>query len=140
MKKNYILNSAQNLYSIRGALMSMGMMFLSCGVLIGFILPTKVDYYLTPCIAVALPIIYVVVFCFFPETPQSLLKSGRLSEAEAAFNFYKGINNEIKPQMSRSVEESKTAREVQSEFEALKTIILTGNANVPVKIDDFCRC
>lgn len=118
----------------------MGMMFLSCGVLIGFILPTKVDYYLTPCIALVPPILYVGIFCFFPETPQSLLMSGRLAEAEAAFNFYKGIDDEKKPQASRSVEESKMATEVQNEFEELKTIILTGNENVSVKINDFCKC
>lgn len=122
---------------IRGALMSMGMMFLSCGVLIGFILPTKIDYYLTPCIALALPILYVVVVCFFPETPQSLLRSGQLAEAEAAFNFYKGVDYEKKPRTSISVDESKTSTEGQSEFEDLKTIILTGDANVPVKLHDF---
>ncbi|XP_039948381.1 facilitated trehalose transporter Tret1-like [Bactrocera tryoni] len=124
---------------VRGTLMSMGMTFLSCGIVTGFILPTKVDYYLTPCIGLALPIIYVVVFCFFPETPQSLLRSGRFTEAEAAFNFYKGIDNAKNLQLSRRVEESKTATEVQSEFEELKTIILRENANVTVKLQDFCR-
>ncbi|XP_049303917.1 facilitated trehalose transporter Tret1-like [Bactrocera dorsalis] len=147
---NYFVQNVEYLYAGRffagitaGGLFVIAPMFFSeildkdCGILTGFILPTKVDYYLTPCIGLALPIIYVVVFRFFPETPQSLLRSGRFTEAEAAFNFYKGIDNGVNVQLSRRVEESKTATEIQSEFEELKAIILTGNANVPVKLKDF---
>ncbi|XP_053955055.1 uncharacterized protein LOC128861157 [Anastrepha ludens] len=122
---------------IRGALMSMSMMLLSCGVLVGFILPTKLNYYITPCIALVFPILYYIGLCFFPETPQSLLKHERLVEAEAAFSFYKGIDNRSQKEFISTVEASKSESRIPSEFEEFKAIVLSADSCQPVTLHDF---
>ncbi|XP_017489778.1 PREDICTED: facilitated trehalose transporter Tret1-like [Rhagoletis zephyria] len=122
---------------IRGALMSMGMMFVSCGVLVGFILPTKVNYYVTPCIAVVFPIFYLLALYFFPDTPHSLLKRNRLAEAEAAFNFYKGIDCHSVQKSNAHMDRTKEASGMQSEFEEWKAIFLNGSSSQRVRLQDF---
>ncbi|XP_017490199.1 PREDICTED: facilitated trehalose transporter Tret1-like, partial [Rhagoletis zephyria] len=122
---------------IRGALMSMGMMFVSCGVLVGFILPTKVNYYVTPCIAVVFPIFYLLALYFFPDTPHSLLKRNRLAEAEEAFNFYKGIDCHSVQKSNAYMDRTKEASGMQSEFEEWKAIFLNGSSSQRVRLQDF---
>ncbi|XP_069962917.1 facilitated trehalose transporter Tret1 isoform X2 [Bactrocera oleae] len=120
--------------NIRGAIMSLGMLFLSGGTVMGFILPTVLNYHVIPCIALLFPIVFLIALYFFPETPQSLLKSNNLTEAKAAFDFYNGVGTEKSPSFRSSVNASEP---VQNEFEELSTNILKGDSSQSVTMDDF---
>uniref|UniRef100_A0A0A1WI53 Facilitated trehalose transporter Tret1 n=3 Tax=Zeugodacus cucurbitae TaxID=28588 RepID=A0A0A1WI53_ZEUCU len=119
---------------IRGAIMSMGMVFLSGGTVMGFVLPTVFNYYVIPCIALFFPTVFLIALCFFPETPQSLLKSNNIAAAKAAFDFYNGIENESNRTLDPSNE---TSQRVESEFEELKSNILKGDSSQSITIYDF---
>lgn len=132
----FIVSSNGSYYSIRGAIMSLGMLFLSGGTVTGFVLPTVLNYYVTPCIALLFPIVFLTALCFFPETPQSLLKNNNITEAKAAFEFYNGIGRVKNRSFGSSIEASQT---VEREFEELKTNILKGDSSQPVTMHDFCK-
>ncbi|XP_050323526.1 facilitated trehalose transporter Tret1-like [Bactrocera neohumeralis] len=119
--------------NIRGAIMSSGMLFLSGGTVTGFVLPSVLNYHVIPCIGLLFSIVFLIALYFFPETPQSLLKSNNILEAKAAFDFYNGLRSE-KNSLSYSLKASET---VQSEFEELSRNILNGDSSQPITIDDF---
>uniref|UniRef100_A0A0K8VJ11 Facilitated trehalose transporter Tret1 n=1 Tax=Bactrocera latifrons TaxID=174628 RepID=A0A0K8VJ11_BACLA len=119
--------------NIRGAIMSSGMLFLSGGIVTGFVLPSLLNYHVIPCIGLLFPSVFLIALCFFPETPQSLLKSNNILEAKAAFDFYNGLGSE-KNSLSYSLKASET---VQGEFEKLSRNILNGDSSQPITIDDF---
>ncbi|XP_067617013.1 uncharacterized protein [Eurosta solidaginis] len=122
---------------IRGALMSVGMLLISAGILVGFILPVTLNFYVTPCMVLVLPISYYLLLCFFPETPHTLLKRNRLKEAEASFNFYKGIDSRKKSQPSTGAMESKTTCGNLNEFEGLRAIIMQSDSRRSLNFRDF---
>ncbi|XP_036341275.1 facilitated trehalose transporter Tret1-like [Rhagoletis pomonella] len=120
---------------IRGALTSLAMMFYSCGILIGYILPSYLDYYVIPCIIIFLSIIYIVIMAFFPETPTSLMQRGKVEEAEIAFNFYKNLKPKkyVRELFVNELQSSSTL----SEFEDLKASKLQGGKTAPISLGDF---
>lgn len=61
-------------YRIRGRLGSLLMLSVTIGILFGFIAGTYLTYYLVPKIFLPLPIVFFVLFIFFPETPQYYIK------------------------------------------------------------------
>ncbi|XP_039948274.1 facilitated trehalose transporter Tret1-like [Bactrocera tryoni] len=120
---------------IRGALTSLAMMFYSCGILIGFILPSYLDYHLIPCIVIFLSIIYFAVLSLFPDTPGSLLERGQLEEAEKAFNFYNNIDRKVTVR-ELCVNELQTSTAI-SDFEELKASKLKGGKATSITLQDF---
>ncbi|XP_065354591.1 facilitated trehalose transporter Tret1-like [Calliphora vicina] len=121
--------------SIRGALSSMAMLFLSFGIMTGFVLSSHLDYYLNPCIIIIFPIIYLVAATQFPETPQFLLRKQKIDKAREAFKFYKNIpkqeNIEATTAKQQEVEEN-------AEFQELKQNVLSSNGeSQPLAFKDF---
>lgn len=57
-----------------------------------------------PCIALLLPIIYIILIIFLPETPLFLLRAGKTERAEKSFYFYKSLSVED-PQSKKEFEE-----------------------------------
>lgn len=60
--------------SIRGRLGSFPMFLLNIGCLLGYISGAKLDYYYIPCISVVFPIVFLVIFSIFPNTPQYYIR------------------------------------------------------------------
>lgn len=83
------------------------MLSVNFGILLGFILSTHLDYHLVPFISICLPIIYLIGSCFFPETPQHLLKKNQYQAAEKSFEFYKNCSVKQKQQCSDSFDNLK---------------------------------
>lgn len=61
------------------------------GTLLAFVIGTYVDY--TTCLIVYLsfPIVFMVIFLYFPETPLFLLRKGHGERAVKSIRFYRNI-------------------------------------------------
>lgn len=70
----YITDIANN--SIRGKLSSFSYAARNIGILIAYILGPLLPYKIVPCVYVTVPIVFVIWFAFFPNTPQFHLKQG----------------------------------------------------------------
>lgn len=64
--------------SVRGALGSVTSVGIDIGTLLAFILGAYFNYRVTPIVAIAITLLFTVVFAFFPETPLFLLKRNQL--------------------------------------------------------------
>lgn len=62
---------------VRGSLGSLLVLSCNVGILIAFILGNYVTYCIQPIILASLPVLFFVVFAFFPESPQYLMKIGK---------------------------------------------------------------
>lgn len=60
--------------SVRGRLGSLMMLTANAGFLLSFVAGNYLEYHQIPYIGLAISILYLLVFIFFPETPQFLLK------------------------------------------------------------------
>lgn len=65
-------------YSIRGALSTIVSVGADFGTLLAFALGTYCNYNVTPIAAIAVTVLYAVLFLFFPETPIFLLKQNQI--------------------------------------------------------------
>lgn len=74
-----------------------------------------------------IPVVFVVLFWFFPESPQQLLKNKQHLEAEKALRFYRNIDEK----------DAQLNSELQSEFEKFKSIAQQNESNPPLKLADF---
>ncbi|KAM7364422.1 facilitated trehalose transporter Tret1-like [Cochliomyia hominivorax] len=110
--------------SIRGALSSMAMLFLSFGIMTGFVLSSYLDYYLSPCIIVIFPLVYLTAVTQFPETPQFLLRKQQIEKAREAFKFYKNLSKE---QNIEATSDKQQEAQENAEFQELKENILSTN-------------
>ncbi|XP_023296253.2 facilitated trehalose transporter Tret1-like [Lucilia cuprina] len=100
--------------SIRGRLTSLFALTLNLGVLIGYILSSYVPYHIIPWLVLPVPVMYLIIATYFPETPQYLLRKGHEEEARKSFMFYKNNIDQ------RGAAERITA---QNQFEELKIAI-----------------
>ncbi|KNC32811.1 putative facilitated trehalose transporter Tret1-2 [Lucilia cuprina] len=120
--------------SLRGTLSSLLMLFLSFGIMMGFVFSSLLDYYLNSCIIITFPILYLVVLTKFPETPQFLLRKQKIEKAHKAFKFYKNLTK------SKNIEATKVEQQelnVDGEFQELKLNILTNNIEEKLSFKDF---
>lgn len=99
--------------SIRGALASMLTVATNGGVLTGFIVGNFFDYNTVPKILIGFPVLFVICYQFFPESPWYLVHSNRLVEAEASLRFYRNM----KLNVDKKVEEV-----FQLEFQRLRVL------------------
>ncbi|EDW03499.1 facilitated trehalose transporter Tret1 [Drosophila grimshawi] len=80
---------------IRGTLASMVMLSINIGILIGYILGTRLAYHLVPLIVVVCPICYfILVLLFIRDSPTHLIRKGKIMAAEQSFRYYKNIKGE----------------------------------------------
>lgn len=62
--------------SVRGSLGSLLVLNCNIGILIAFVLGNYLSYTTGVIVLASLPILFLIVFPFFPESPQYLMKSG----------------------------------------------------------------
>ncbi|TDG42783.1 hypothetical protein AWZ03_010795 [Drosophila navojoa] len=117
--------------NIRGALSSMAMMYVSIGLMIGYLLSSYLDYYLVPCIAVAVPVAYLVAIFGLSETPQYLLRRGRDEQAKKSYCFYKNLT------IAKTDGESAHDDATEREFATFKQQVLSGGVRQDVVWKDF---
>lgn len=121
------------LVSIRGALSSMGMMYVSFGIIVGFTMSSYLSYYVMPCIAIALPVVYLLAIIGLSETPQFLLRQGRDALAEKSYYFYKNLS------VLNPGNESAHHETAKIEFETFRQQVLNSEVRQRVKLTDFCE-
>lgn len=78
---------------IRGSLGSFFIFSINFGTLLTFIAGNYLDYKTVAYTMIALPILFLVVFMFLPETPQFLIKCGREKDAEKSLRFLRGCKS-----------------------------------------------
>ncbi|KAH8267460.1 hypothetical protein KR018_005249, partial [Drosophila ironensis] len=107
--------------NIRGRLGSLILLFVNAGVLTGYIVSSNFNYFTTPPYILALPVLYIIMNLFIPETPHHLIRKGKFDLAKNSFNFYKNIRrDDVK---------------AESEFEDLKDKVLRLEAEKNKSID-----
>ncbi|XP_011181201.2 facilitated trehalose transporter Tret1-like [Zeugodacus cucurbitae] len=74
--------------TIRGRLTSLFTLFLNGGMLTGYTLSSYVPYHIIPMAVILLPLLYLIIETYFPETPSYLLHCGKEEEAEKSLKFY----------------------------------------------------
>ncbi|XP_014100018.3 facilitated trehalose transporter Tret1 [Bactrocera oleae] len=74
--------------TIRGRLTSLFTLSLNGGMLFGYILSSYVPYHIIPMAVILLPVLYLLIAIYFPETPSYLLHCGKEEEAEKSLKFY----------------------------------------------------
>lgn len=63
---------------MRGSLGAMVVLGCNAGVLIAFVVASFTGYYNQIRILIAIPIIFLLIFTYFPETPEYLLKQNQI--------------------------------------------------------------
>ena len=94
------------------------MLILNCGIVIGYILTSYINYTTVPFIVIGLPIIYIILMFYLPDTPKYLLHKNQENEAEISLKFYKNYIGNTKDEF----------RLFNQEFVNLKKSV-TGNNN-----------
>lgn len=80
--------------SVRGTLGSFFIFSVNFGTLVMFIAGNYLSYTLVPKIMILFPIAFAVTFAFLVETPQYLLKCGKVKQAENSLKFLRGCGND----------------------------------------------
>ncbi|KAH8340749.1 hypothetical protein KR059_005904 [Drosophila kikkawai] len=126
----FIAEIADN--SVRGALSSMAMMYVSMGMMVGFALASYLSYYLMPCIIIALPVVFMLAIFGLAETPQFLLRRGQDAKAEKSFYFYKNL----RPPPAGD-KESSHHDAAKIEFDTFRLQVLSGGVTESITWRDF---
>ncbi|XP_055545657.1 facilitated trehalose transporter Tret1-like [Wyeomyia smithii] len=98
---------------IRGALGSLLAMSGNSGILLMYIVGDLLSYRTVPLVMMCIPVSFIILMSFIPETPQSLLKRRNLRGAERSLMFYRGVRPS-----------EKLSAEFTREFEQLQHFIL----------------
>ncbi|XP_055713718.1 facilitated trehalose transporter Tret1-like [Phlebotomus papatasi] len=114
--------------SIRGSLGSYFAFSVCIGILLGFVIGGYVTFFISPYVVLAFICIFVFVFPYFPDTPQYLLLSGKVKDAEKSLRFFRGIGDSS----TEGIPES-----VKAELEKLKSTPQTSKKTVFVSLEDF---
>ncbi|XP_070143279.1 facilitated trehalose transporter Tret1 isoform X3 [Drosophila kikkawai] len=128
----FIAEIADN--SVRGALSSMAMMYVSMGMMVGFALASYLSYYLMPCIIIALPVVFMLAIFGLAETPQFLLRRGQDVKAEKSFYFYKNL----RPPPAGD-KESSHHDAAKIEFDTFRLQVLSGGVTESITWRDFIK-
>ncbi|GAB0091271.1 hypothetical protein DMENIID0001_060900 [Sergentomyia squamirostris] len=122
----YVSEIAEN--SIRGALGSYFAFCVCIGILLGFVIGTCVPFFTSPYVVIAIVFVFVVIFPFFPETPQYLLLSGKVKQAEESIRFFRGLNKDLTQQVPDSV---------KLELDQLHSSSTTTKKATSISLEDF---
>ncbi|XP_059469654.1 facilitated trehalose transporter Tret1-like [Neocloeon triangulifer] len=109
--------------AIRGSLGGFFQMQLTIGILFTYLFGAVLSYLWLNIISGCIPLVYLVILFFVPETPQNLLSKGKRTEAERSLQRLRGdgcyITEELR-QMQTALERQRA--ETTSQMEALKSI------------------
>lgn len=81
--------------SIRGRLGAILPLGVSMGIFNGFVTGTFIHYKYIPFIMLSLSVVFLLSVFALPDTPHSLLKANRITDAEASFRFYRNISENV---------------------------------------------
>lgn len=71
---------------VRGVLGSTLVLTANMGILLAFVLGNYCDYTMTPKVVIALTVLFVILFSFFPESPSFLMKQNQISVSATPLN------------------------------------------------------
>lgn len=111
---------------VRGTLGACLILIYNAGVLFGFVIASFLDYFGQIKINILLPVIFLAVFNYFPETPEWLNRRNQKTAAEKSRNFYRGIKNSRALEMKKVDEQEKTYEKIENE-------------NTSLSFADFCK-
>jgi MFS family permease len=77
---------------VRGTLGSLFIFSLNLGTLLMFIAGSYLSYSLVPKLMLMVPITFILTFLFMHETPQYLIKRGKIEQAESSLKFLRGCS------------------------------------------------
>lgn len=98
------------------------------GILVGFIGGSYLPYNVNPLVMLAIPIVFLIGFVWMPESPQYLLKTNRVEEAERSLRFYRNVQTK---------DDAASRKLVDDEFEKFKAIAKQNEAQPPLQMSDF---
>ncbi|XP_072936233.1 facilitated trehalose transporter Tret1-like isoform X2 [Epargyreus clarus] len=67
----------------------------ACGVLFGYIIGMVQSTSWLSVLCASIPVAFFIAFIFLPESPGYLISQGKSSEAKAALQYFRGIDNDI---------------------------------------------
>lgn len=107
----YVAEISQD--KIRGSLGSFFILSTNFGMLLIFAAGNILDYHTTPKVMLILPVSFVALFSFFPDTPIYLLRNNRNKEAERSLKFLRGCNRRDDATDDVRIELQKMIRKVE---------------------------
>lgn len=86
-----------------------------------------------------LPVAYLTLVSFLPETPYCLLRKGRVDQAEKSLMFYRNVTDDSDGAGTGSGTTGATRKTLafQYEFEALKAFVLAERTRQGITLADF---
>ncbi|XP_065084159.1 facilitated trehalose transporter Tret1-like [Ochlerotatus camptorhynchus] len=84
----YVTEIAED--SIRGSLGSFFILFINLGTFVSFVVGSYLSYHITSYILIVLPIVFLLCFINFPETPQHLIRCNKIEAAECSLKYLRG--------------------------------------------------
>ncbi|XP_053697379.1 facilitated trehalose transporter Tret1-like [Sabethes cyaneus] len=78
---------------IRGSLGAFFILFINMGTLVSFVVGTYLSYHITSYILIFLPILFLLCFMQFPETPQHLIRCNKIEAAENSLKYLRGYTS-----------------------------------------------
>ncbi|XP_055641728.1 facilitated trehalose transporter Tret1-like [Toxorhynchites rutilus septentrionalis] len=78
---------------IRGSLGSFFILFINIGTLVAFVVGAFVPYHITSYILIFLPILFLLCFMQFPETPHHLIRCNKIEAAECSLKYLRGYTS-----------------------------------------------
>ncbi|XP_055694587.1 facilitated trehalose transporter Tret1-like [Lutzomyia longipalpis] len=113
---------------IRGGMGAIFCNMVSIGIVTGRAFGSYLDFYVVPYGVLGILAIFIIVFPFFPETPQYLLLRQRHEAAEKSLRFLRGVSQNLQIPLPPDVRE---------ELEALKNSPTLHNQNKRIKMEDL---
>ncbi|XP_067620069.1 uncharacterized protein [Eurosta solidaginis] len=87
--------------NIRGRLTSLFTLTLNAGMLTGYIVSAHVPYHIIPMAVILLPMIFLLIETYFPETPSYLLHRGHEEQAQESLKFYMNYKGSSKLEIEK---------------------------------------
>jgi MFS family permease len=100
---------------VRGSLGSFFILSCNFGMLLMYLAGNLFDFYSTPKVMIILPVVFVMLFSFFPETPFYLLKHAKNQEAQRSLKFLRGSDKREEMTDSEKCELEKMISKVEED-------------------------
>jgi MFS family permease len=106
--------------NIRGALSTLIAVNVFTGSLIACSVGPWSSYVALGIVCLAIPILFVITFAWFPETPYYLVSKGKNAEAAKAIGFFKGIDEPEELRQELDIVRKNIGEDSNGDFEELK--------------------
>lgn len=116
--------------TIRGRLSALMQVCFNSGILLGMVAGTWIEYHMIPLVMVFLPMAFLLLFVLVPQTPQWLLRSNRIAEAEQSLRFYRNCR------LANRFDNKEQEELFRQEFDRMQTVAAQSSTAV-VTLSDF---